>query len=920
MKKVLFLALGLTLSWFAHATTYYVSHEGNDYHSGTSAQQAWRSIKKVNAMMKTFRPGDRILFRRGDRFPGGVVVTTSGTSGQPIVFGAYGSGAAPIIDGFRHLRSWQSVGDQTWKTTYDSPQGQALNLLINHRPQPIGRYPNQNDASGGYLAVSSGNGQGSLSSTALRGGPWHGADVVVRSRRWILDRVPIIKQQGTTLTLAGKTRYYISPNYGFFIVNHRKTLDQQGEWAYVSAEQAIYLRSSRNPNTQGVMTAHVGELFSVQRVKHIVIEQLELWGAAQAAVFIKNSKHVTVKRCRIFGSGRNGATVKYSQQVLFSRNRFEDTNNNGLSVQGGSHTEVADNTFLRTAMIPGLGGSGNNTYCALQGTTHHLNVHRNTIDQVGYNGIAFVGDHINVQYNVITNFCQFKDDGGGIYTWEASQYPHQSVQIKNNIIGEGGSATVGQGTPGSYLTHVSGIYLDNYTNGVKIMNNTVYNCGNHGIYFHNAYNSEVKNNLLYNNRRAIGFSEDDVVPNAYIRGITAEYNVLFARQASQELLYMRSIHGKHFRFGTINRNQYYSPLKYERIIHVADRNYRSTLYNLAQWQQASPYDHASRRGTEQWPAYQVKRYLSGNLLDNANFHHDTRGWQYWSSGGNGKMDHTQTSLDGGSMAMRFAPGAGNSRMSVMPSGSMGPVKKGERYVLRYSLASDGNHEQLNTRITTRRGTYQQVSNTHYASPTVRRQEVETFFTINTSIDDGALRFGVSENDQRIYVDNTELRKVETQAVNHNDYVRFFANDTPGKKNFPLPPGQWRSTRGRTYRGSVTLDRAHSIILLRQDAAVASRQAKSAPKPEATTDGIITDKMSPLQVYPNPLYDGPLTVTLAPAGTSEVLVYDMTGQLLLREFTSGQSSITLPKDQLGHGARLVKVVSGERSEVQKVVIR
>jgi len=41
--------------------TYYISPSGNDSHSGTSAQTAWRTIDKVNAT--DLDPGDKVLFQ-----------------------------------------------------------------------------------------------------------------------------------------------------------------------------------------------------------------------------------------------------------------------------------------------------------------------------------------------------------------------------------------------------------------------------------------------------------------------------------------------------------------------------------------------------------------------------------------------------------------------------------------------------------------------------------------------------------------------------------------------------------------------------------------------------------------------------------------------------------------------------------------
>jgi hypothetical protein len=73
---------------------------GNDANSGRSASAAWQTIAQVNNYTG-FISGDRILFKRGETWTGtGLVVPHNG-----LHFGAYGSGALPIIDGSRLINN-----------------------------------------------------------------------------------------------------------------------------------------------------------------------------------------------------------------------------------------------------------------------------------------------------------------------------------------------------------------------------------------------------------------------------------------------------------------------------------------------------------------------------------------------------------------------------------------------------------------------------------------------------------------------------------------------------------------------------------------------------------------------------------------------------------------------------------------------
>ena len=109
----------LVLSVFsgrAGGTTYYVSSSsGSDAGSGTSAASAWQTIAHVNG--QTFQPGDSILFKRGDVWNESLAPASSGSSGSPITFDAYGTGAAPNLTGYYAVPSsaWALVTGNAWK-------------------------------------------------------------------------------------------------------------------------------------------------------------------------------------------------------------------------------------------------------------------------------------------------------------------------------------------------------------------------------------------------------------------------------------------------------------------------------------------------------------------------------------------------------------------------------------------------------------------------------------------------------------------------------------------------------------------------------------------------------------------------------------------------------------------------------------
>ena len=115
MKHLYYLFLLLTMN--VSATNYYVKTGGSDEADGLSDETAWGTIAKVNSFQGLLSPGDSILFKRGDTIHGGVILNKSGTAGNRIVYGAYGSGEKPIITGFETINSWTDEGGGIYSKT-----------------------------------------------------------------------------------------------------------------------------------------------------------------------------------------------------------------------------------------------------------------------------------------------------------------------------------------------------------------------------------------------------------------------------------------------------------------------------------------------------------------------------------------------------------------------------------------------------------------------------------------------------------------------------------------------------------------------------------------------------------------------------------------------------------------------------------
>ncbi|MHC4500607.1 MAG: fibronectin type III domain-containing protein, partial [Planctomycetota bacterium] len=81
-----------------HWGRYFIdSNDGNDNNSGTSPEEAWKSLTPVNNT--TFVAGDKILFKADTTYTGQLKPQGSGEPNEPIIIDMYGDGNKPRIDG-----------------------------------------------------------------------------------------------------------------------------------------------------------------------------------------------------------------------------------------------------------------------------------------------------------------------------------------------------------------------------------------------------------------------------------------------------------------------------------------------------------------------------------------------------------------------------------------------------------------------------------------------------------------------------------------------------------------------------------------------------------------------------------------------------------------------------------------------------
>lgn len=596
--KPFFLLFFIILNLSAEATTYYVSNSGNDNNSGTSAASPWQTLNKVNSFK--FYPGDNILFNSGNTFYGSIIVTNSGSSGNPITYGAYGSGANPIISGFTNVTSWANKGGNIWESSSAVSTLSYCNIVsINGVNTPMGRYPNS-----GYLTYQSYSGNTSITSSSLTGSPnWTGADVAVKVYRWEVDRATIKSQSGGTLNLTPMAGGGASNNFGFFIENDIRTLDAQNEWYFNPSSKKISVYSIGQPSNVRVgSVSHVVDL-SANNINYVVIDHLATEGSNDGQIYSWNGNYVNITNCSVAFSGGDGIYTGGNYSSV-SNNVITDCSDNGIFLafgNSGGHS-VKYNVIKRTGIITGIlprdyAGSG------IRGASQNSLIQYNDIDSSGYCGINFRRNNVQVRNNLVNHSGLLRDDAGGIYTGYANE---TGKIIDGNIILNSEGTSAGTNKPSAY-TLARGIYIDEGGTSITISNNSVAYGNNSGIFIHNANNITVTNNTVYDNgtgnvSSSLGqmeFQYNPVIPSSanIIRGNVLTKNIFFSKTAIQPTLYYSSSSTLTDAklFGTANGNYYAKPISNSNYINFVTTTspWPGVFYSLPTWQVFSGQDAQS---------------------------------------------------------------------------------------------------------------------------------------------------------------------------------------------------------------------------------------------------------------------------------------------------------------------------------------
>jgi hypothetical protein len=534
---------------FCNATTYYVSASGSDGNNGTSTGTPWQTVSKVNSI--SFNAGDSIKFNCGDVFAGRLNCGRSGSAGNLIVYTSYGTGAQPIITGYITLSTWTNNGGGIYAAAAPGIQAYAHNLIMDGKLQTIAREPNTGFIP--FTPVST----TSITVPSLTGTPDHTGDsLIVKSSRYTLDHSKVVSQSTSSLTISAVT-YSIPEGIGMFWFNSSKWLDTLGEWIVNSTTDSIYVYfGGGGPGSYTVKVSVIDSLVyatgSYFKLKNLHITGGNMYNIVNAF----GSGNNVIDSCTI-DYAYTGADLRAQHDTVTNSYVFDCLNNGlmGPTNNVAKYVYIANDTIRRIGLLPGMGKTGPGNYEAVSIPADGANFYKLYIDSVGYHGIYTSADSFIVEKCHVNRFCITLADGGGIYTWDATQVAYAKRRRIDSCLVENGVGNT-QGIVYSAGASAMGIYTDGKSNLLDIYGNTVINNPGMGL-FHHGTNVLDSANKIYGNGVAQILAAQ-YPGGSTITGIVIKNNTFASPDTSAALVFFYTPSTNITTMGTLDSNYYAS--------------------------------------------------------------------------------------------------------------------------------------------------------------------------------------------------------------------------------------------------------------------------------------------------------------------------------------------------------------------------
>jgi parallel beta-helix repeat protein len=458
--------------------TYYVDATyGNDNNDGRCTNTAWKTISKVNGM--SFNPGDNVLFKRGEEWREQLNVPSSGSAGNPITFGAYGSGDYPIISGADLFASWTGESGNLWYVSvswfnpdqvfFDDTRGDMKSAKGDLADEYDWWYDSVNDR---LYVYSASDPDTVYTSPGVEAG-WRPRGIYVNNKNYItIDGVQAEKNRGA----GGAAIDVIDSDY---VTVKNCIVDE-------FVVRGIHFYSSDN----GVITDNTASTTYDRSTHNHRPVEIGTWEDSNSSC-----QNITISGNSLSGnpvaSKSDGIVIRYSSSVTIDSNTIHDVREYGIDILASSSDVTVSNNTVYDIGYEGttIGVIG----IEMHGSSSNVTVYGNTVYNIfrgssGIDGVGIFVDQTATDCDVYNNLVH-TTDGTGIRVFKTN-----NADIHHNIVYDCGN------NPGKDSQRSAMCVNQGHT--INFYNNILSPEEKYGIYLYgtagiNTHDINVKNNIVY---------------------------------------------------------------------------------------------------------------------------------------------------------------------------------------------------------------------------------------------------------------------------------------------------------------------------------------------------------------------------------------------------------------------------------------
>lgn len=594
---------------------YYVSNSGSSGNSGASPSL---SIPVSKLITLTFGTNDHIYFNKGETFNLGAMNFT--VDGINIL--AYGSGAAPKIDGVTSLSAstWTSDGAGNYYTSMASAPGwiwinQVAGTQASTTFIPITSVV---DASNIIVSAATIN----AFSSSIIGAHMFGKENAFRATQ---SCTVTGYNSGTgQITFTGSLGGIVA-NCSIILYNQTQFISGNNIWSYDASAQRLYVRLATSPfgTDIGYSSSTNDYAFNFGSTNNWILDGIELLHYNKYAILSNNatnnttkSLNATIQNCTIHETRGDGMRIfGYANNFTCYNNTIYSCSLRGLEIGGINSGSITYNTIYAIGRTANLGvpfdlnqtgGTGISIgfdpnvgsqvrYSLFNGLT----IDHNIIRDVGYQGIQLVGSNHIITKNHIYNFCLGFNDGGGIHAYYNNVWQGRTRNnlIQNNIIHDGIGDLSGV-TGSASANRTVGLYEDSGGCDNTFDNNFSYNNADNSMFLNGwTVNITVTNNKFGANSSGartvecnLTTSINTAFPFSTVAGYVFTGNTFFANLAAN-YCYANSLVSLN-PFTTLDNNFYVNPYTANVVL-----RFSAVTQTFAQWKTFTGLDASSTQIT-----------------------------------------------------------------------------------------------------------------------------------------------------------------------------------------------------------------------------------------------------------------------------------------------------------------------------------